>query len=103
MAIPTAFRESGIVLPTVESYLESLSWGRDELLTDMHSQALDEGIPIVSEDVGQLLDLLIRLHQPSQVVEFGTAIGYSTVYMARALSAGATLTSFEIDEQRFRD
>jgi predicted O-methyltransferase YrrM len=102
MAIPTAFRESGIVLPKVEDYLGTLSWGRDELLEQMHAQALDAGIPIVSEDVGELLHLLVRMHRPKQIVEFGTAIGYSTVYMARALQEGANLTSFEIDSDRWQ-
>jgi predicted O-methyltransferase YrrM len=36
------------------------------------------------------------------VVEVGTAIGVSTLYLARALPPGGTVISFEVDEARHR-
>ena len=89
--------------PVVGDYLAALQWHPDALLQEMHDKGRAAGIPIVSDDTGLLLDLLVRMHQPRHVVEFGTAIGYSTVFMARALASDALLTSFEIDPERHRE
>lgn len=97
---PTAFRQSGIVVPVVEQYLAQLRGKPDPLLARMREEGRRDGIPIVSDDTGALLAALVRIARPRHVVEFGTAIGYSTVFMARALAPGAHLTSFEIDPER---
>lgn len=93
---------SGILLDPVEGYLDALRWPADALLDEMERQARDEGIPIVSPQTGQLLSVLAAACRPTLVAEFGTAIGYSTVYIARQLSKTATLVSFEIDPERHR-
>lgn len=102
MGTPSTFRESAIVVPAVSSYLSTLEWEHDELLQEMWEAGRRDGVPIVDTQTGQLLHLLVRMHRPKLVVEFGTAIGYSTVYMARAMDADATLVSFEIDADRHR-
>lgn len=100
MATPTAFRPGQMLNPVVASYLRELQWRPDELLAEMREHGERDGVPIVSDDTGMLLDLLVRMQRPHNAVEFGTAIGYSTVFLARAMPAGATLTSFEIDAGR---
>ena len=49
---------------------------------------------------GELLGLLARMRGAARVVEIGTAIGVSTLYLARALPAGGRIVSFEIDPAR---
>lgn len=98
--VPTAFLPGAVVDPTVARYLEQLQWRPDELLVEMQHHARQEHIPIVSNDTGMLLDMLVRMNRPRHAIEFGTAIGYSSVFIGRALDASATLTSFEIDPVR---
>ena len=41
-------------------------------------------IPNVSETVGQFLNMMIKIKQPKQILEIGSANGYSTIWMAEA-------------------
>ncbi len=89
-----------IVHPQVAAYLDGLQPATDPVLLEIRALGHEDDVPIVHDQVGAFLELLARSHRPRQVVEFGTAIGYSTAWIARGLGAGATLTSFELDEQR---
>jgi predicted O-methyltransferase YrrM len=54
--------------------------------------------PAVGAEVGKLLGLLVRLAQVTCVLEMGTCLGYSTVWLAQAMEAtGGQLTSVELD------
>ena len=66
----------------------------------MEAQGDRDGIPIVVPETGALLELLARVRGARRIVEVGTAIGVSTLYMARALPPDGTIVSFEVDERR---
>jgi predicted O-methyltransferase YrrM len=89
-----------IVTEAVSGYLTSLRTPPDPVLADMEAQAAEEGIPIVVPETGTLLEILARAAGARRIVEVGTAIGVSTLYLARALPADGEIVSFEIDEQR---
>jgi predicted O-methyltransferase YrrM len=86
----------------VDAYLASLRPAPDPVLAEMQAHGLRDRIPIVGPETGQLLHLLARAHGARRIVEVGTAIGVSTLYLARALpaEAGAAVISFEIDPER---
>lgn len=60
----------------------------------------DEGLPIVYPDTGALLHGLVRTAGARRILEIGTAIGYSTLWMATALPADGLLISLERDPGR---
>jgi caffeoyl-CoA O-methyltransferase len=91
-----------IVTDAVERYLEAIRPAPDPVLAEMEAQADREGIPIVVPQTGALLQVLALARGARRIVEVGTAIGVSTLYMARALPDGGVIVSFEIDEQRHR-
>ncbi|SEH12221.1 O-methyltransferase [Thermoleophilum album] len=80
-----------ILADQVARYLRELRPTIDPLLAEMEELAQREGIPIVHRETGRLLALLCRLADP-HVLEVGTAIGYSTVHMARELRRGRIVT-----------
>jgi predicted O-methyltransferase YrrM len=89
-----------IVTEAVSSYLAGLRADPDPVLAEMEAQAARDRIPIVVPQTGALLHVLALARGARRVVEVGTAIGVSTLYIARALPADGTIVSFEIDEQR---
>ncbi len=89
-----------IVTDAVSGYLSGLRPAPDEVLSEMEAQAMVEQIPIVMPDTGALLHVLALASAARRVIEVGTAIGVSTLYIARALPEGGTVVSFEIDEAR---
>ena len=86
--------------PQVDAYLAELRTAPDATLAAMEAQAAAEHIPIVEPPTGQLLEVLARACGARRIVEVGTAIGVSTLYMARALPDGGTIVSFEVDPVR---
>jgi predicted O-methyltransferase YrrM len=84
----------------VQDYLERLRPERDALLAEMEALARRERIPIVEWETGRLLATLVAALRPRRVLEVGTAIGYSTLHMARELDPGARIVTLERDPQR---
>jgi predicted O-methyltransferase YrrM len=80
---------------------------RSDLLKAMEAEAQAEKIPIIGPVVGQLLYLLARSSYARQILELGTATGYSTIFLARACQhSGGQLLTLELDEtlaRRARD
>ena len=86
-----------ILAPAVEAYLAELTPAPDAVLAEMQEHGAREGIPIVQPATGALLEVLAAATGAMQAVEVGTAIGVSTLHLARG---GAHVTSFEIDAER---
>ncbi|MBI5585729.1 MAG: O-methyltransferase [Deltaproteobacteria bacterium] len=88
----------GKMIADLEGYFRKLVRGRDELLLALEQEAREEGIPIVGPLVGQLLGLLVRATGARQVLELGTATGYSAIHLARACrQTGGRLLTLEWD------
>ena len=81
--------EREILNVAVENYLESLLPRRDALLTEMERLAQRDSHPIVGPVVGRLLALITQVSGAKRIFEFGSAIGYSTLWFARAAGPGA--------------
>jgi caffeoyl-CoA O-methyltransferase len=78
----------GITAEAVENYLYSLLPPRDEVLAEMESQAAKRRIPIVGPAVGSVLHQLAMISGAKNIFEMGSAIGYSTIWWARAVGDG---------------
>lgn len=89
-----------IVVEPVNRYIDLLRAPADRVLAEMESHAARDGIPIVVPATGRLLEVLALARGARRVVEIGTAIGVSTLHLARGLAPGATIVSFDIDEER---
>lgn len=87
------------VTDALEAYMEGLLPQRDAVLARMEGEADREGIPIVYAHEGALLRLLIGLAGAKRVLELGTAIGYSGIWLLGGTDGG-TLTTFEVDHKR---
>ncbi len=79
---------NGITVAAVEQYMLELLPARDAVLAEMEELAEKNRIPIVGPMVGRLLYQLARLVNAGRVFEMGSAIGYSTIWWARALKPG---------------
>ena len=84
----------------VVRYLRAGRRAPDDVLAEMERRADRDGIPIVVPETGAALNVLARACAARRVVEVGTAIGVSTLYLARAVPNDGVVVSFEIDESR---
>lgn len=88
-----------ITIPQIEAYIASLIPARSPQLTRMEAEAAVEHIPIIQLTAAQLMRLMVMLHRPKSILEIGTAIGYSTIWLAEAATA-ARIVTMEIDQER---
>lgn len=79
------WREEGITYPGVDDYLYEMLPPRDEVLRQMEAEATRRSIPIVGPAVGRVLHQLALMIGAKTVFELGSAIGYSTLWWARAV------------------
>ncbi len=75
----------GITVDAVEDYLYSMLPPRDEVLAEMEAEAAGRKVPIVGPAVGRILHQLAMIMRAKNVFEMGSAIGYSTIWWARAV------------------
>ena len=92
-----------IVPDAIEHYLAGLNRAGDPVLDDIARGNATRGLPLVDAEVGALLRVLATAIGGSRILEIGTAIGYSGIWLARALPAGGMLVTMEFDEERARE
>jgi caffeoyl-CoA O-methyltransferase len=77
--------------PAVEKYLLELLPARDETLSEMETLAARNRIPIIGPVVANFLSMLVVVSGAKRIFELGSAIGYSTIWLARAAGPGAEI------------
>jgi caffeoyl-CoA O-methyltransferase len=100
---PTAkpdWRMGGITVPAVEDYIYSMLPPRDEVLTEMEAYAGKNDIAIVGPAVARVLHQLAIISGAKKIFEMGSAIGYSTIWWARAVGDGGRVVYTDGDPKR---
>ncbi|MFP3916979.1 O-methyltransferase [Lysinibacillus telephonicus] len=84
-----------------KEYIESFIQPRNELLIEMETYAKEHHVPIMQLPAIDALIQLLRIQNPSKILEIGTAIGYSALRMATALPHCKVVT-VERDHERLQ-
>jgi predicted O-methyltransferase YrrM len=91
----------GITYDHIDDYLYRIAQPRDKLMEKMEDSAESRGIPIIGPLVGRFLYNLAKSSRSKKVLEIGAAIGYSGIWLGRAVStAKGTVTTIEMDPAR---
>ena len=71
-----------IVNERVVSYINSLDRGNSDICNIIEKEAIEDQVPIIRKEMGNLLKVLLKLKQPKSILEVGTAVGYSSILMS---------------------
>jgi caffeoyl-CoA O-methyltransferase len=93
---------SGYIQEDVENYLYELLPKRDAVLDEMEEYAAKNDVPIIGPAVARLLALLVQVSGATRIFEMGSAIGYSTIWLARAAGPKAEVFYTDGDPQNAR-
>ncbi len=74
----------GILEPKIERYMDDLLPKRDSVLAEMEKYAKQHNVPIIGPACSRLMYLLAQAAGARRIFEMGSAIGYSTIWLARA-------------------
>lgn len=91
-----------IVPEAVEQYLEGLNHLGDPVLHDIQREGREQSLPLIDAEVGALLRVLASAIGAARILEIGTAVGYSGLWLAGALPPAGMLLTMEIDPERAR-
>jgi predicted O-methyltransferase YrrM len=103
---PVATRIAGmgaIVPDAVERYLAGLNRASDAVLDDITRQNVERGLPLVDAEVGALLRVMATAIGATRILEIGTAVGYSGIWLAGALPPDGMLVTMEINAERAQE
>ncbi|MGA9641739.1 MAG: O-methyltransferase [Terriglobales bacterium] len=94
------WRMGGITVPEVEDYLYEMLPPRDGVLTEMEGDAAQNDVAIVGPAVARILYQLAVIAKAKTVFEMGSAIGYSTIWWARAVGEDGKVVYTDGDKKR---
>lgn len=83
----------------VFKYIENFSSERENF-KELVDYAEANRVPIVSQDVARFIELLLKIIKPKNILEIGSAIGYSSLIMSKA--SDADILTIEKDEETFK-
>jgi len=94
----------GLIVPdAVEKYLATLNRTHGTVLDDIARSNEQRNLPLVDAEVGALLRVLATAVGARRILEIGTAIGYSGIWLAGALPPDGSLFTLEVDQDRARE
>ncbi|MBO6015539.1 MAG: O-methyltransferase [Lachnospiraceae bacterium] len=89
-----------IVDERFRSYINSLERGNGELLDELEQEALRSDVPIIRKEMQSFLKMMMVMNKPKQILEVGTAIGFSALLMAQYAPVDCHITTIENYEKR---
>lgn len=89
-----------IINEHISDYIRSLDDDMSTELEELERWAIANEVPIIRHDCMQLLKYLLVKDKPKAILEIGTAVGFSTLYMYEYAPADAHITTIEKVEMR---
>lgn len=82
------------------AYINSLDKGNSDFLNAIEKRALSDRVPIIRRETQSLLRVLLKDKKPLNILEVGTAIGFSALLMAENTGSETKITTIEKYEKR---
>ncbi len=85
----------------IRSFINSFNKDdENDILADIYSDAKSQGVPVIREDMKELIRLLLLINKPKKILEVGTAVGYSASFMVDVLKKDVCIDTLELDHDR---
>ena len=84
-----------IIDERMAAFIDSLDRGNTAFLDGIEKEALENQIPIVRKSTQSLLKFLLAARRPRQILEVGTAVGFSALLMCEYGPEGCCVTTIE--------
>lgn len=89
-----------IVDERMNTYIHSLETPESPVIEAIEREALDTFVPIIRKETQSFLKVLLMMKKPVQILEVGTAIGFSAVLMSEYMPENGHITTIEKYEKR---
>ena len=89
-----------IVDERMRTFINSLDMGNTPFLEELEQEALVSSVPIIRREMQSFIKVLLAMNKPQQILEVGTAVGFSTLLMCEYGQPEAHITTIENYEKR---
>lgn len=89
-----------IVNNRIEEYICSLDEELPKYLQEIEREALDDGVPIIKRPTQNLIRFILRHANIKKVLEVGTAVGFSSIFMTEYMGQDSKVITIENMESR---
>lgn len=84
----------------MRDFICAMDKGNASYLDKLEKEAIENDVPIIRKDTQSLLKFLLALTHPSNILEVGTATGFSALLMAEYSGPDTKITTIEKYEKR---
>jgi predicted O-methyltransferase YrrM len=81
-------------------FLDSLLAPNPDYLNEIEKEALGERIPLIRKSMQGFMRTLLCMKRPRRILEIGTAVGFSALFMAEYTGEGTAIVTIENYEKR---
>ena len=100
-AMDSGERRSCAVDPhRMDVFVEAMTPPGPAHLRSLEKQALDEGVPVIRPQTQNLIRFFLTLNRPGRILEIGTGVGFSALFMQYYSPLDCRITTIEIDPVR---
>lgn len=82
------------------AFINSLDSGNPAYLNELEKEARETNVPVIRTETQSLLRTLLAMKRPLEILEIGTAIGFSALCMSEYAPKGCHITTIEKYEKR---
>ncbi|PYT39263.1 MAG: hypothetical protein DMG45_20300 [Acidobacteria bacterium] len=100
--IRTENLRSGYIQDEAEEYIYQMLPERDAVVAEIEDYAAQNRVPIIGPAVARLLTLFVQVSSAKRIFEMGSAIGYSTIWLARAAGPKGKVIYTDGDPEKAR-
>ena len=87
-------------LERVSSFVKSFISDDEGKLGDIYKDAVSRGVPVMRPETKEVLKTQLIIKKPKHILEIGTAVGYSALFMSGYISEEGRITTIELSEER---
>ena len=91
---------NNIVNERVVSFINSFDTGDSPVCMSIEEEARRDMVPIIRKEMASFLKVILAMKKPLNILEIGTAVGYSAVLMGENTSENTKITTIENYEVR---
>ncbi len=92
-----------IISERMVDFINSMDFGHGDFCDNLAKEARKNQVPIIKKETAALLKTVVTMQQPRNILEVGTAVGYSTLIMEQAVPNDCHITTIEKYEPRIKE
>lgn len=85
------------------TYIDTLTGSNTPFLEQLNKKAVEDDVPVIRRQTQSLIKFLLSLHEPERILEIGTAVGFSSIFMATYGKENLHIDTIENYEKRIKE